>query len=387
MEHSTDKSFKSSVKAIALLGSVGGINLLLAIGSHVDKIKEFIANPWFPGVWYSIHFLVILFLFILTYNAPVQESKKKYPEPSKAVGDFYIFLLALWIVWIILYGALAIRAFDAREKRITLRKAAHDVQDGLKEINTTEYIQSLLSKKAYPEHSQSLLDNRTYINDALTLAINHPSQGAGQDFWPALKQFQDTNNKLKSKSWELFLNCINNAQAAMFLLLFWVLAYPRKKEQTLMIILVVVVGTFIFLLIDSIFFTDYMGLLGGIFGGVAMALWVGRLDSKFLMTHFIAISSLYFYAILQSTWLVFPDDDGRLLVVTSFAMVLKVVIYLVCSSLLSSGRLLYFFQELRLLSGEKGAEEGPMVDLLTVEDRWKAFRDDLDREKLLDDGS
>jgi hypothetical protein len=155
-----------------------------------------------------------------------------------------------------------------------------------------------------------------------------------------------------------------------------------------MILLVVIVGTFASMLVNGLdnynkLFEGSMGLVGGVFGAVAMALWVGRLDSKFLMVPQGAIWALYFYAILQTSWFVFPNADERLMVITGIALILKVVVYLVCSWLLSSGRLLYFFQELRLLYGEEGAEEGPMRGSVKVIDRLTAFLDDLENEELI----
>jgi hypothetical protein len=361
-------------QAIALGSIVGGVNILTGIISQLEAYKKFLSNPWFPVVWYVLHLLVILYLFRLTYKISPRTSKY-YAEPSKAVWDFYYFLLALWVVWAILYSSLAFRAYNGMKDRDALSRAAQDVKAGASVINGEDAVKAIFAQ-------------RVVISGALDFADEHPSERGGNDFWTALQKFKDTKDRLNSQTWEFFLNCINNAQAALLLLLFWVLAYPRNKKQIYLILLVVTVGTILSMIINSFdtynkLFEHSMGLLGGLFGGVAMALWVGRLDSKFLMTPSGVILALYFYAILQATWLVFPYEDERLLVITGIAMILKVVVYLVCGWLLSSGRLLYFFQEMRLLYGMEGTREGPMRGYIPVKERLARFLDDLENEEVL----
>jgi len=369
MEHSTEGSFSYWVKhhkeaVTALWGSIG-VNLLLYVAMRLDTVKNFLKEPWFLGVWFGIHLLVIVMLFALTYNVPRRESNK-YAEPSKAVRDFYFFLLALWIVWAIFYSALTYRAFDTIKDRTNLLSAAHDVKIELTKANNTEAVALFLK-------------SRGDINDAINLADKYPisQNGESKDFKSAVEHFQTTKKALESKSWSILINCLNNAQSAVILLLFWVLAFPRDIRQPFMIILVVIVGTTFTALLD-LAFTGSMDLLGGLFAGVALALWVGRLDSKFLMTPPITIVALYFYSILQSMWFVFEKENEWVLVIAGLAMMLKVVIYLVCSWLLSSGRLLYFFQEMRLLYGLADEKEGdPMYGLVAVKDRLRAFLEDL----------
>lgn len=344
-----------------LWGGVG-MNLMLLVAMRLESIKIFVHKPWFVGVWFALHLLTVVTLFILTYYVPRRVSRK-YAEPTKAVQDFYYFLLALWIVWAIMYGVLTYRALDTIPARIQLISASHDVKRSLtKEID-----------------QKDLIDNRVDINDALNIADKYPSFQTTKDrtFDQSVTEFRTTRNILKSKSWEMLLNCLNNAQSAVILLLFWVLTFPRDTKQLFMIVLVVVLGTTVSALLD-LAFKGSMDLIGGLFAGVAIALWVGRLDSKFLMAPQLAIVALYFYAILQATWFVFHEESDRVLVIAGLAMVLKVVIYLVSSWLLSSGRLLYFFQELRLRLGLAKEEEGdPMYGLTTVKDRLKAFLVDL----------
>ena len=109
MEDNTEGSFgfwfnSHKNMMITLWGSIG-VNMLLYVAMRLDTLKHFLGKPWFLGAWFGIHLVVIISLFFLTYNLSIRESPK-YTEPSRAVRQFYFFLLALWIVWVILYGAL-----------------------------------------------------------------------------------------------------------------------------------------------------------------------------------------------------------------------------------------------------------------------------------------
>jgi len=280
----------------------------------------------------SLDYSYIVHINVQTVSAKIG---KKYPEPSKAVREFHYLLLALWIAWAILYSALAYRAFDTIDGRNKLLREAHNVKEGGTKNSATEVLNALRED-----------NNRFDINEALTLAERYPRErsGGSKTFEEAVSDFKNAKNDLKSRSWEIFLNCLNNAQATIVLLLFWVLAFPRDPKKIFLIALVVIVGTFLSLLVGRYPFDGIPGVLGGLFGGVALALWVGRLDSKFLMAPPGYILVLYFYAILQATWFVFRDEDEKVLVITGLA--------------------------------EENAES-PMYGLFTVEDRLRAFLDDI----------
>jgi hypothetical protein len=69
--------------------------------------------------------------------------------------------------------------------------------------------------------------------------------------------------------------------------------------------------------------------------------------------------------------------------VVGVAMFLKVVLYLVCSWLLVSGKLLYYFQEMRVLHGlEQVGPDDQMARFSSVDDRFKAFLQDVGTEGL-----
>ncbi|HEX7315709.1 MAG TPA: winged helix-turn-helix domain-containing protein [Pyrinomonadaceae bacterium] len=113
--------------------------------------------------------------------------------------------------------------------------------------------------------------------------------------------------------------------------------------------------------------------LSGVLGGVAMALYVGRLQSKFLGSAVWLPPLLYFYTALQPLYAHIAQDRQWAVWLISGALALKCLLYLYVVWLFKSGRLLYYFLRVRRVY------EG-------VEAEWKSFYSII-KEKYEDGGT
>ena len=83
--------------------------------------------------------------------------------------------------------------------------------------------------------------------------------------------------------------------------------------------------------------------------GLAMALVVGRLDSKFANPPTWAVTLLYLYALIQVLWERFGQDPVVEIVVISAALMLKCLLFLVVAWMLQSGVLFFYLDRLAYL--------------------------------------
>lgn len=112
--------------------------------------------------------------------------------------------------------------------------------------------------------------------------------------------------------------------------------------------------TFQILKMDSA--NGFITTINGIFGGVTMALLVGRLESKFIASPIWILALLYAYAVLQGTYSIvakFQNDDTKQLafvLIINAAFVLKLVFYWHIRNIITSGRLVQYMRSYRALS-------------------------------------
>ena len=94
-----------------------------------------------------------------------------------------------------------------------------------------------------------------------------------------------------------------------------------------------------------------MGWVSGFAAAVALCLLFGRLESKNLGTNAVVTSLLYAYAAIQPAWQPFTTsaDNGMALVMTSFALALKVLLFLFVTWSLEEGWLQFYMYRTRLL--------------------------------------
>lgn len=92
--------------------------------------------------------------------------------------------------------------------------------------------------------------------------------------------------------------------------------------------------------------------LSGIAAGVFMALYVGRLQSKFMGPRIWLLYLFYSYTAIQPMVLYFQAHPRWGIVILDFALILKSLLYLYVTWLLQSGLLLFYFARMKRTSAE-----------------------------------
>jgi serine/threonine protein kinase len=85
----------------------------------------------------------------------------------------------------------------------------------------------------------------------------------------------------------------------------------------------------------------------GIIGGIAMALYVGRLQNKFIGTATAVSIALYSYTAIQPLFLFLEGDPYWAVALIDIALFLKCLLFLYMAWLFQSGRLLYYLVRVR----------------------------------------
>lgn len=157
--------------------------------------------------------------------------------------------------------------------------------------------------------------------------------------------------------WTLFvLNTVQNGGTAFFFLCYQVLArrtveddLSRRRLPVVRIglaLTVLALGELSAIFLDSSF-QQWFGWLSGFGQGTALALLVGRLDSRYVEAPAAVIASLYFYAAIQGAWPVLSCEYGLMLVF--FALVLKCFFFLLVAWLFESDVILFYLTRMRKL--------------------------------------
>lgn len=92
---------------------------------------------------------------------------------------------------------------------------------------------------------------------------------------------------------------------------------------------------------------DDANILAGVAAGITMALFVGRLQSRFLGPRFGVVYLLYSYTAIQPLVLYIDLNPGWGWIILDFALLLKCLLYLYIAWLLQSGLLLFYFASVR----------------------------------------
>lgn len=87
--------------------------------------------------------------------------------------------------------------------------------------------------------------------------------------------------------------------------------------------------------------------LSGLCAGVALALLVGRLDSRLIGLPVWTVILMYIYAVLQTDWLLFPEHANWKIVLVIVALILKTFLFFVMTWLYKSGVLFYYLERIR----------------------------------------
>lgn len=89
-------------------------------------------------------------------------------------------------------------------------------------------------------------------------------------------------------------------------------------------------------------------MISGIVGGITLALYVGRVQTRFLGPSPWISLAFYLYAVIQPLF-VFIKDFVRGELIIETALILKALLYLYVAWLFQSGRLLFYFVRVRAI--------------------------------------
>ena len=106
------------------------------------------------------------------------------------------------------------------------------------------------------------------------------------------------------------------------------------------------------------------GWISGFAQGTALALMVGRLDSKYLEPPALVIALLYVYAAIQGAWPALQAHDELMLVLSFFALVLKCLLFLFVAWLFESRVLLFYLERVRQLDRDVRREREAYLRLV-----------------------
>lgn len=150
----------------------------------------------------------------------------------------------------------------------------------------------------------------------------------------------------------------------------------RKWPGSLIPAIIVMIGLLILeLLLSSKLHQETVNsafrVISGLAGGVAMALFVGRFQSKFLNSPPWLVSILFLYTVIQALFIYYggksDEDLAGAAVVMNAALVLKCLLILYMFWLFESGRLLFYLVRVRRATTQ-------------VDSEWQNFREVLRQE-------
>ncbi|HZD13497.1 MAG TPA: hypothetical protein VE177_08285 [Candidatus Binatus sp.] len=161
--------------------------------------------------------------------------------------------------------------------------------------------------------------------------------------------------------WNLLLNFFQNCTTVLLLMCYEIIARPTLREDFtriqllpkeawvgLVLLLAVIEG----LLIPIDAMSSYIVVFQWISGfaqGFALALLVGRFESKYIEPPLLIVVLLYLYAIIQGAWPAMKEHAMLLLILTLLALALKCLLFLVVSWLLESGVIVFYLSRIRRL--------------------------------------
>jgi DNA-binding winged helix-turn-helix (wHTH) protein len=171
---------------------------------------------------------------------------------------------------------------------------------------------------------------------------------------------RDQANQSLGLTLSIFNALFNNMNTLLLVLCFNVLnknVQDEKEHRNVMeapltglvvVVLAVTVFAFLFVApIDKRLIANGASLVSGIAGGIAMALYVGRLQSKFLGPRPWLLIALYSYTSIQPLFVYLGKETVWTVLLIDLALVLKCLLYLYVAWLLQSGLLLFYFARMK----------------------------------------
>ena len=269
---------------------IAGLGILLTIALLTQSLEKGLVSPAVQAV----HFLVILVLLVRLPRISGPSEKWKHAEGSSALvlaaaGDFRRYWGLVWMAWLFLYLGLTVGSFFG-----VVPSAEGDLG------SSTRWLVVVLN----------LVQNGATV--MLFLSYEVVAR-------PTIKADLSRKQVLPIEAWIAFALLFSFFEGGIV-----GLDYPWEIQQ-------------------------WFGWISGFAQGTALALLVGRLDSKYIDPPAILVALLYFYACIQGAWPALQSHSQLLLVLTVLALTLKCLLFLFIAWLFESRILLYFLERLRKL--------------------------------------
>jgi hypothetical protein len=335
------------------------VNIAHIVAAAVNLVNEI----WFPAVCHAVHFAVIVLLFIYSFRITPLTSPA-FKGASAASKEFERYFQILLVCWAALYGVLTIRSYTSVEDRTALVTQACQVK------HSTGASAANARALGWAEKDATSLAHALRLADRYKPRCKAQNRNQHSPLVEALERFEEQEKTAGLGPWEYLIALLNVGQSVPLFFLFWLMDSPCKDGRKIVAMLMVVVIITVSAIMLNAIVSGALEYLGSLFGAIAFALWVGRFSSVYLRVPVTMIVCLYLYAIIQLSGATFKQEDDYFLIAAELMMLLKVLTVYVCAWLLKTGRLLYYFEELRLLDG---LDETSPLSGRSVDDRCREF--------------
>jgi hypothetical protein len=263
--------------------------LLSLLAACLARVTELLQEPWFYAGLLTFHCLVCV---VLLFSIPKSRADITIePRAATAVEQFFEVWERLWVFWIFLYLLIATNAW----------MTFFDLPNG------DGWLWASL---------ENLFNNLQTMGLVLMYIV-------------LTKTTVDLKKAQSKLPWAKGLSVVAVVTTAEGFLRFFHQNAPS-------------------VLSDTLSSPDIFRWLSGICAGVALALVVGRLDSKYVNPPTLVMPLLYLYAIIQPAWSVFDNPEERLVrnVLMLVALALKCLLFIFVAWLLESGVLFFYLERM-----------------------------------------
>ena len=308
---------------------------------------------------YAAQALIILVLLIylnFNFHHKIYLDRKHHPHASSAVMQFQHFWVLLWASWFVFYFAFSAQAFlAAAGVNLPWLAIFWDITLGLLNNSQTLFVIACYLVLAEPTaHSKRLagpLPTLVVILIAVTAVhgitvgvsrfrAEHPNQAVAQEVSP------------KTSAPPVAVSSITNPPTSPAENKGISSAQPNDSAQR------ETWGRMIF------------QLLSGLVAGISLAILAGRFESKYIDAPRLVVVFLYLYAVIQTSFVEFGGTHFQYFqeVMTGISLPLKLLLFLLVTWLLESGKMLFYLENIRNLQ-------------LRVNGEWRAFQKGHDEGK------
>lgn len=300
---------RSSWRRLAIPPLTIGIPALLTFINNLRPLQQW---PWLKPTSVALHLLTIISLLMVFPHPLVDRSKSR--RATVAAEQFSHWWRLLWVFWMV------------------------------------EYV-ILLGREIYKDVPHAPLDDWAAIigATALNFGNNLPTLALLMCYYiTTIETVRELDGDIEPRRipWESPLALLVLLTIAELLVRANAAVYPH------------VVGS---LTSETAAIFDW---ISGIAAGLATALLVGRLDSRFISLSPAIITLLYVYAVIQAAWPTFGDNPTIRIVIVNLALALKILFFAVVYWLFRSGVMLYYLEKIADVYKQSPAERQEFLSRL-----------------------